>query len=257
MIRNHFKVFFTRPEILLAIAIILVSGLITYAWNVRIYGLYQKNSQMDGNTIFILSHVVGNGIMLFLAPFVSAMPAYVFQNNKPQKNWLMAIDSAVYGGLIFVIAYSVSYVICIVMGGIHVSTDIGYLLTAGLFPGVFHVSPYLYSLCFIIHSFIFGCVYGVFGLSLLSITQNDGLALSLTIASYYLPVCFVGIFARIPFLSDVIPLFTFEVAYFSVRPVVRFGQLAVIMVISIILLVLVKKKRQQTLLEAVQESELD
>ena len=257
MIRKHFKVFCTRPEILFAIAIIFVSGLITYAWNIRIYGLNQENSQMDGNSIFILSHIVGNGVILFLAPFVSAMPAYVFQNHKPTNTWLMAIDSAVYGGFIFVIAYSVSYVICIVMGGINVGTDIGYLLTAGLFPSLFHVSPYLFSLFFIIHSFIFGCVYGVFGLSLLSITQNDGLALSLTIASYYLPVCFAGIFARIPFLSDVIPLFTFEVAYFSVRPVERVAQLAVILMISIILLVIVKKRGHRTPLEAVQDSELD
>lgn len=155
--------------------------------------------------------------------------------NKKIKSHLFV--NMIIGGSVFLF----SYLLIFFIGLIFYIDSTGIMQPGyGLFRQLYQDAPVGYILVYILHSFICGALYALFGASIkVFIIKPESLAL-------FIPLVFYSCLTRLgwlfPFLNGVLsyvaPLFTFDVTVYDVSPLRRIAELSFVLVISITLLVI-------------------
>ena len=211
-----------------AISIIIISAFFTLKRNWILYSLYLLD-HVGAINMFIYSSIKGNGIMSLLAPFVIMLvyPTIFYEDlqNKVKRNvrrqmtktdyFLSEIVSAfVVSGSI----YMIGNVIVLVIGWFvspYASCRITFLV--GIFSDIYMDSMGKYILLFVAHAFLFGGVYGIFGIGIVFFIKNKCLLWIVPTLLYYTGYYVVTFFEKgQELLKYVIPLLTYEISTFDI-----------------------------------------
>jgi hypothetical protein len=231
---------------------IILSCALTSFFNLPPTGIF--GSYKIGSAEFFISATMYRNILLqmsapVIAIFVCMNRGSIFMCDsdaigsvwKTRKMNASLLANATIGGSVFLLSFLfllLSAVIIFPSPTGSISADYG------LFKELYPVSPIGYILAYILHSFVCGAVYALFGASLkVLIVKPVNLVL-------FIPLVFYSCFTRIgwlfPFLNEVIsfasPLYTFDIATYDVPLLKRITELAVVLAISFILIVISYKK---------------
>ena len=178
-----------------AISIIIISAFFTLKRNWILYSLYLLD-HVGAINMFIYSSIKGNGIMSLLAPFVIMLvyPTIFYEDlqNKVKRNVRRQMTKTDYFLSEIVSAFVVS-------GSIYMD------------------SMGKYILLFIVHAFLFGGVYGIFGIGIVFFIKNKCLLWIVPTLLYYTGYYVVTFFEKgQELLKYVIPLLTYEISTFDI-----------------------------------------
>jgi len=236
-------------QLYFAIGLVFLTSFITLKNNTEQFNLFYFENLGTIN-LFLYSNVISNGIMSILAPFIAIvvfstatlddMKTGYIKNctllGQPKK-YLKArvISTALTGGGVFAISYSLLFAIYLI---IDPSASVRTSFRFGLFLDVYDRSLLLYCAVFILHSFIFGMVYSLFGMGISMVIKNKYIALGLPFVLYYAaPYLMWAVPEKISkLLSYFIPFLTFEISTIDVPLYKNATQLLFILCISVIMI---------------------
>ena len=180
-----------------AIVIILLGAIITYSRNFYIKNLCNLTFIGTINT-FIYSNIVGNNIIVLLAPVIASM---VYCGNyiedmktglykqiaarvTPIKYLISKIASAIiWGGGVFLLSYLLIFIaIAILDPAASVRTQLN---RESLFGLIYDRSMLLFCFAFVGYTFFFGATYSLVSLGIAMISKNIYLAMGFPFFIYY------------------------------------------------------------------------
>lgn len=242
-------------------SIIVVSCAITAFYNLSPNGVF-GDLRIGGCEFFIAASMYGNILLRISAPVIAVFVCMdrnsLFKKDKEtiQELWknkkmkFHLLINVIIGGSVFLF----SYILIFIFGIILFSVSTGTMQPEyGLFRQLYQETPAGYILLYILHSFICGALYALFGASIKIITIKP------TCLVLFIPLVFYSCAARLgwlfPFLNGVIsfvaPLFTFDITVYDISPTRRIAELSAVLIISIILIIIsyyrsVKYSKQET-----------
>ena len=147
-----------------------------------------------------------------------------------QKASFKTILGAACSGAFAIIAAQIIALIIILF--IDPSKSVGFK-TWGLFSELSN-EPALYLSCYIIHSAVFGVIYGIFGIGLMTLIKNKYYTIVVALLFYRLSSYFP---ATIPIeISNLFPLYPFEFSSFDVNIGKNIYDLAIMLIIGALLI---------------------
>ncbi len=245
---------FSSWKFYLAILIVLVSGIVTLNKNIGLF--FPDIDRIGFYNLFIYSNLVQNAFTSVLAPLIAVIAfsdsilddrkmGYI-KNIAPRSSLnkyvkSRMISNSLAGGLVFVIPFVFLF---ITYYFIDPTTDFYSEYISGLFINVYMQSRFAYCMIFILHSFLFGAIYSLFGMGLSMIFENKYIALLLPLFYYYGTTYIANLFefSKTSIASYFVPLLTFEFSTVIVPETANACQILEVLIIALLLIFLRLKK---------------
>lgn len=239
-------------QIYASICVVILSTIPTYIDNIEWYSLNNMLA-IGANNRFIFSFIVDNHYLPILGPVIAILPysCSIFEDRKssyinnivirtsPQSYLLSQISITILlGGLVFAVPLLIQYA-CYAAFDRVPSPVILAPFSMGFFSSVYAVSMCGYILAFIVHCFIYGMVFALFGYSIAINAKNK-----LTIFLIPLAISYTGqyIYFVVPnqikrYLSYFLPINLFEIRQTSCMLDEHIVQFSILCIVSIMLII--------------------
>lgn len=254
----YFQRLFTSWQFYLSISIIIGSWFITIKRNEILFNLNNMTS-VGALNLFVLGNIIENPVMMILAPLVpvltfsseiyndikSGFSNNIFQRISPQKYIMSnALFTSLIGGLVFIISYLFLFLLVLIFDPTP-SPLISFII--GPFSNIYNQSLLLFCIIFILHSFIFGVVYSLFGFGIAMNCKNKIFIYILPLAIYLLPSYLLYLLPNevVSMLNWIIPFRTFEIAANNIPLRMNMTQLVIIGLISVFSILIGYKQLRQ------------
>lgn len=217
---------------------------------------FDHSQKINGSNLFIFGNIQSSPIMTFIAPFLPALALNPLINDdlsnsshlhilkrKNLQKYLSgrAVSLMIAGGGIFIIAFVIILLGCLVFGS---SDNIPIYRPLGLFKEVYYSSELLYIILFILHAALFGAIYAFFGMGIALITRSESMALVFP-GIFYHCVRFVAmIFDKtiISWIGILFPTLTYEFGSLDAPLWGNVLDMGIMLVLSVILITIGYKK---------------
>ena len=233
-------------QFLISIVVIIVSSIITYNRNYYLMNLMNMKT-IGGLNRFIYACIYNNLIMNMIAPIIAALTtsSLIIEEITSGVSRQLAVrigykkyfkskafSSALYGGLVFAIAYTLVFVGCMIIDpNASIRTD---YYRHVLFGSIYDYSMLCYCFCFIMYSFVVGATYSMFACGFEFLTKNHFIAISCPFFINYISSFLIDQFPveMSQSLKYFLPRMTFDISQHIESPFQLINQVLLILIVG-------------------------
>lgn len=250
MITLRIKLLLKQKIIWIIPVLVIFFGYITYHWNYEILDI-DALSPIGASDKFLISFTIGNNASLFLYPVFSMIPCAILY-DKSTKQWITGvmqkrlfyknyigdlIASIFVSSILFVIGFGLYYIVLIATSAFP-SRILPFYSFAPLFPQKLLQIPFTICLMYVVHTLVVSSTFCFLCFSTIIVTNNYPATIIAITSINYFSHCIISIPIIGKLTSYSIPFLLFEIASFTIDPLMHYCQILSMFFLSCILLFL-------------------